>query len=159
MCRQANRNNILIFAEFLKLSRQMALVAIENNHPIDTFPSAICMLVEVANPVHSRLIIGPAIWRGLNHPGRREIAFGIPGCEVVDALHNQERRQYKTIAADTLDRRGPFAITRLKLLASTTPIGTRDNHSAADNAHHKARLSGVGITLELDSEILGSGHG
>lgn len=57
---------------------------------------------------------------------------------MIDTLHNQERRQHKTIAAHTLDCRGLFAIARLKLFASTTPVGTRDNHAAADNAHHEA---------------------
>ena len=62
----------------------MAFMAVENNHPIYTLPSAICVLVEVANLVYSCIVIGPAVWRGLDYLRRREIAFGVPGCEVVD---------------------------------------------------------------------------
>ncbi len=59
-------------------------------------------------------------------------------------------RQRKAVAAHALNRCRPFPITRLKLLASSTSISTRNDHAAADNAHHKARLVKVVEVLVLD---------
>jgi hypothetical protein len=69
---------------------------------------------------------------------------------VVFALYDQERRQRKAVAAYALNCCRPFPITRLKLLASCASISACNDHAAADNAHHEARLVKVVEVLVLD---------
>ncbi len=113
-------------------------------------PPGFCMLVEVLNLVHSCLIVCQAIWGGFNNPRGREVGVSVPGGKVVFALYDQERRQCKAVAAYALDRCRPFPIARLKLLASSASISTRNDHVAADNAHHEAHLIKVIEVFVLD---------
>ena len=109
------------------------------------------MPIEVPNLFHSSTITSPAIRRYLNDPRGWEIAFGIPRCEVVRALYDEERRQAKAIATNALDSCCPFTITRLKLLTLSTSIRTRYDHISTDNAHHKACLVKVVDVRLLDA--------
>lgn len=46
----ADRDNVVLFAILLKHRRYMALVAVEDKHPVFAFSPLFCMLVKVLNP-------------------------------------------------------------------------------------------------------------
>jgi len=51
MGRKTEGNNGVVLIELLELSREVALIAIENKHTIYTFLLSIYRLVEVLNPI------------------------------------------------------------------------------------------------------------
>jgi hypothetical protein len=111
--------------------------------------------MEVLDPFKSSIVIGPAIRGGLNDPVGWEIGLGVPGGKVGFALYDQKGRYHKTVARDTLNSRRPFSIASLQLLPSALSIGTCDDHTAADDSHHKAGLVKVIEVLVLD-RVLGA---
>jgi hypothetical protein len=134
-------------------------MTVKNNHPIDSLSPVLGMLIEVLDPFKGYIIIGPAIGSRLDDPGLGEATFRIPRREVVDALDDEKWRDTKAIACHALNRSRPFAIARLELLASATSIGPRNDHTAAYDSHHKARLVEVVEVAFLDP-VLGThvGH-
>ena len=76
--RKAKGNDVVLLAVGLELGRMVAVVAIENNHPIHPSLPGLRMFVEVLDPFQSRLVICPAIWRRLDDPGRWKVAFRRP---------------------------------------------------------------------------------
>ena len=51
MGRETKGNNTVVFAEFLEFGRKMALVAVEDDYTIYTFPPGVYMFVEILNPI------------------------------------------------------------------------------------------------------------
>ena len=129
----------------------VALITIKDNYLESTLSLRNSMLIKVLDLFQSSLIIYPAIQRGLNNPVRQKAAFSILEGKVVNALDNQEQRQRKPIAAYILNCSCPFPITRLKLLALATLVGTGNNYTAIDNAHYKACLVKVVEVAVLDA--------
>ena len=70
----------------------------------------------------------------------REVSFGIPIREVVGALYNKEWRDTSTFAIDRNNCYRLFSIAWLNCLTLAMSIGTSNNYSRADLAHHKASL-------------------
>ncbi|KAJ0136934.1 Uncharacterized protein HZ326_20052, partial [Fusarium oxysporum f. sp. albedinis] len=69
------RNDIVLIAICLKVGRVVAFVPIEDQKPIATFRSDLCVLIEVLDPLEGGLVIGPAILGRCNSPITREVAF------------------------------------------------------------------------------------
>ncbi len=80
-----------------------------------------------------RIIVGLAVWQGLDDLGRGEVALSVPGDEVIDALRNQER-QRKAIAAHALNRCSPFQIAR----PIPRPVGS-SSPSTGEMGWHRSR--------------------
>ena len=118
---------------------------------ISTFPSDDNVLLEVPNPIYCRIIIGPAIRRGFDDPGRREIGAFVPWRKVVFTLYNEKQRYYKTVATYALDRCCLFLIAWLQLLTSSAAVRTCNDHYSADNAYYKASFIEVIEIAVLDT--------
>ena len=60
--REAEGNDVLLLAELLERGRLVAQVAVQDDHPIYTLPSYGSMLVEILDPIQSRIIVRPAVY-------------------------------------------------------------------------------------------------
>ena len=83
MRRHAERDNIVLLAVELEFGRVVALVAVEDQHPIFAFRTRCCMEVEVLDPIQAYCISSPAIVGSYDTPVGREVALGVPVGEVV----------------------------------------------------------------------------
>ena len=59
--KKTKSNNVLLFVKTFKLGREMALMAVQNDHPIYPLPPDLYMLVEMLNPIYNRLVVCPAV--------------------------------------------------------------------------------------------------
>jgi len=84
--RKAKGDNVVCLAVAFELLGYVTCVAVEDNHPIDPMLPGFCMLVEVCNPLYTRLIVCLASWRRLDNPGEWKVVLCILRSEVVDAL-------------------------------------------------------------------------
>jgi hypothetical protein len=98
------------------------------------------MFVEVFQPFQTSLIVCPSITYRFNNPIVREVGFGVPVREVVDALNDQKWRDIPTFAINAHNCCRPFPIAWLYSLGSATSIGTCNNHPRCDLTHYKAGL-------------------
>ncbi len=92
------------------------------------------------NPIYNYLVVYPAVQRGFNNLGKREINIDISEDKVVFTLYDQERRQYKTVVVYIFNRCRLFPIIRLKLFVSSMSINTHNDYIAIDNIYYKTRL-------------------
>ena len=69
---------------------------------------------------------------------------------MVNALDDEEGWYCKAVTTYILNRSCLFAIARLKLLASASPICMRDHYTATDDAYYKACLVEVVEVAVLD---------
>ena len=129
----------------------VALVTIKDNYLKSALLLYNSMLVKVLDPFQGSLIVGLAIWGGLDNPVGWEAVLSIPEGEVVDALDDYKQRQCKAVTAYILNCSRLFLIARLKLLALATLISTCNDHAAANNAHYKARFVKVVEVVVLDA--------
>ena len=109
------------------------------------------MLVEMFNPIQSRFIVCPTVWRRFNDLGVKDIGTFVLRREVVLALDNKERRYYKTVVVYTFDRYRLFAIASLQLFASSATIKTYNDHCNTNDAYHKANLIEIVEVVVLDT--------
>jgi hypothetical protein len=98
------------------------------------------MLIEVLEPLKTRLVICPAINCWFDHPVVWKAALSIPIRKVILPLNHQEWRDTPTFSIDTSNRCSPFSIAWLNCLASATSICASYNHRWGNYTHHKARL-------------------
>lgn len=61
MRRYTECNNILVLTELLKLSRAMAVMAIQNQKPLCTLCTLFCCLIKIMKPIKTDFICCPAI--------------------------------------------------------------------------------------------------
>jgi hypothetical protein len=95
------------------------------------------MLIEVLQPVETRLIIRPSILgRGDSLIGREAASF-VSVTKMLLACNYDERRDRPSFRINSLDDCNPFTDSSLYRFQPSTPFYTY-NHAACNQAHHKA---------------------
>lgn len=138
--RQTNGYNLVLLAKGFKLGRLVALMPIDDQHPMRAFHTQSNMFIKVPTPLQGRLVIGPSIGSRLDDPVIGELSFREPFRKIVDPLNDQKWRETPSLGIDAFNRRSSFSITWLDRLAYSLSIGARNHHGSANNAHHEASL-------------------
>ena len=113
MKRHAESNNLVLLAVLLELERVVALVAVDNEQSILSNTSPLCMLVEVLQPLETKLVRRPAVLRDCNNPVVRSAILLVLGREVMLAGKDDEGWERPPRRVDALDDRGSLPIALL----------------------------------------------
>lgn len=113
MSRQAKRNNVVFFAVGLEFCVDVALVAVQDKHPLSAFEARFGILIEIPQLVQTCIVVCPSIGGSFKDLVVRKAGLGVPIGKVIAALHHQERRHAVSITAHADDRCIPLTIARL----------------------------------------------
>ena len=111
MRRHAERVDIVLLAELLKLKRVVALMAIKDKQPARPNYLAICMLDKVLQPLNSYLVSSPAVVNYSNAPLGLQIRA--LSCVVVLCFEDKVGRNCPAYRVDRSDQSHPLTISLL----------------------------------------------
>ena len=116
----------------------------------------LCVLVKVLQPLQTKLIVCPAVFRDSDDPVVRYTWLLVPGREVVLALEDDEGWDSPPHRVDAFNDTSPLSVTLLHCLWSPATLRACDDSSCRYDAHHKARLVKV-VGVFIQDTILGFG--
>jgi hypothetical protein len=129
-------------------------VALMTVDTVGTNSARLCMPVKVLQPVKTKLVSSPAVFRDANNPVLGQGIVLVPVGQVLAGFEDDVGRNSPSCGIDALDDCYPLPIARLDLLCSSWLPCICNNYSRAYLAHHEACLVEV-VRVVVQDAILG----
>jgi hypothetical protein len=101
--RHADSNNLILLAVLLECKRVVALMAVDNEEPMSTYNSPLCMLIKVLQLLQPKLVCSLAVLRDCDNLVLGQILLLILGREVIAAFEDNEGWNSLPCRVDALD--------------------------------------------------------